>query len=194
MPLRHAPCGGVAEWLRQGPAKPCTRVRFPSPPPRFPDTERHGPMQAVPLRRLYRSGIAGDVHGCGVGSPWSLWPCPVPDSNDYAQGPNGVDATSTSCERHGWDIHALFRRAGAEPGRASAASKGTKKAARPDQAVPLGVRGSWRRRRESNPCTGLCRPLPKPLGHSAARGMPQGHTNLPERTTGFEPATLTLAR
>src|SRR5580698_9624274 len=27
------PCGGVAEWLRQGPAKPCTRVRFPSPPP-----------------------------------------------------------------------------------------------------------------------------------------------------------------
>ena len=25
--------GGVAEWLRQGPAKPCTRVRFPSPPP-----------------------------------------------------------------------------------------------------------------------------------------------------------------
>src|SRR5580700_3592188 len=26
-----------------------------------------------------------------------------------------------------------------------------------------------RRRRESNPCTGLCRPLPKPLGHSAAR-------------------------
>ena len=106
-PCGMAPCGGVAEWLRQGPAKPCTRVRFPSPPPRFPDTERHGPMQAVPLRRLYRSGIAGDVHGCGVGSPWSLWPCPVPDSNDYAQGPNGVDATSTSCERHGWDIHAV---------------------------------------------------------------------------------------
>src|ERR1700742_4809072 len=41
--------GGVAEWFRQGPAKPCTRVRFPSPPrksraissvgERFPDTE-----------------------------------------------------------------------------------------------------------------------------------------------------------
>ena len=30
-------------------------------------------------------------------------------------------------------------------------------------------RKSVRRRRESNPCTGLCRPLPKPLGHSAAR-------------------------
>jgi hypothetical protein len=24
--------GGVAEWPRQGPAKPCTRVRFPPPP------------------------------------------------------------------------------------------------------------------------------------------------------------------
>ena len=28
--------GGVAEWLRQGPAKPCTRVRFPAPPPDEP--------------------------------------------------------------------------------------------------------------------------------------------------------------
>src|SRR6185437_9738252 len=24
--------GGMAEWFRQGPAKPCTRVRFPLPP------------------------------------------------------------------------------------------------------------------------------------------------------------------
>jgi hypothetical protein len=38
--------GGMAEWLRQGPAKPCTRVRFPLPPraissvgERFVDTE-----------------------------------------------------------------------------------------------------------------------------------------------------------
>ena len=52
----------------------------------------------------------------------------------------------------------------------------------------------WRRRRESNPCTGLCRPLPKPLGHSATKGMPLGHQDPRERTTGFEPATLTLAR
>jgi hypothetical protein len=33
----------------------------------------------------------------------------------------------------------------------------------------LTARETARRRRESNPCTGLCRPLPKPLGHSAAR-------------------------
>ncbi len=30
----------------------------------------------------------------------------------------------------------------------------------------------WRRRGESNPCTGLCRPLPKPLGHVARSGSP----------------------
>ena len=38
------------------------------------------------------------------------------------------------------------------------------------KAPPGPGRGLWpgkRRRRESNPCTGLCRPLPKPLGHSA---------------------------
>src|SRR5437762_5703078 len=28
----------------------------------------------------------------------------------------------------------------------------------------------WRRRPESNRCTGLCRPLPKPLGHAARTG------------------------
>ena len=31
-PSRRAAGGGMAEWLRQGPAKPCTRVRFPLPP------------------------------------------------------------------------------------------------------------------------------------------------------------------
>jgi hypothetical protein len=29
---------------------------------------------------------------------------------------------------------------------------------------------NWRRRWESNPCTGLCRPLPEPLGHVAVSG------------------------
>jgi hypothetical protein len=31
-PAGNVGAGGVAEWLRQGPAKPCTRVRFPPPP------------------------------------------------------------------------------------------------------------------------------------------------------------------
>ena len=63
-----------------------------------------------------------------------------------------------------------------------------------ERAVVLAADRTGRRRRESNPCTGLCRPLPKPLGHSATKAMPQGHSGPSERTTGFEPATLTLAR
>src|SRR5438270_5431973 len=52
-----------------------------------------------------------------------------------------------------------------------------------------------RRERESNPRTGLCRPLPKPLGHPAAGPGPHWTPfGAAERTTGFEPATLTLAR
>ena len=37
---------------------------------------------------------------------------------------------------------------------------------------PYQERQGWRRRRESNPCTRLCRPLPKPLGHAAEGGSP----------------------
>src|SRR5215831_19190639 len=37
--------GGVAEWFRQGPAKPCTPVRFRSPPQ--PDLCRRVPGQAL---------------------------------------------------------------------------------------------------------------------------------------------------
>jgi hypothetical protein len=40
-------CGGVAEWLRQGPAKPCTRVRFPSPPPPLSVDQRELPFRAL---------------------------------------------------------------------------------------------------------------------------------------------------
>src|SRR5262245_11140488 len=49
----------MAEWLRQGPAKPCTRVRFPLPPrwavssagERFPDTEEATGSIPVPHTR-----------------------------------------------------------------------------------------------------------------------------------------------
>jgi hypothetical protein len=40
-----------------------------------------------------------------------------------------------------------------------------------NEALPLSEPPA-RRRRESNPCTGLCRPLPKPLGHSANPRLP----------------------
>src|SRR5579875_1232645 len=42
--------GGVAEWLRQGPAKPCTPVRFRSPPPNC--VRAGGPSTPAPLRQL----------------------------------------------------------------------------------------------------------------------------------------------
>src|SRR5579863_9287027 len=47
-------CGGVAEWLRQGPAKPCTRVRFPSPPPfqTFSGLSYRGAMTMSRVRQL----------------------------------------------------------------------------------------------------------------------------------------------
>ena len=41
--------GGVAEWLRQGPAKPCTRVRFPPPP-------RNNHRPAVHIRAISSVG------------------------------------------------------------------------------------------------------------------------------------------
>jgi hypothetical protein len=57
-----ARCGGMAEWLRQGPAKPCTRVRFPLPPravssvgERFPDTEEVTSSNLVPPTSSRRS-------------------------------------------------------------------------------------------------------------------------------------------
>src|SRR5699024_3711808 len=70
-------------------------------------------------------------------------------------------------------------------------------------AAPIARGGAvWRRRRwvgDSNPCTRLCRPLPRRSGHPT--GMLAHHTEQrsrrdvgsaapPERTTGFEPATL----
>ncbi len=33
------------------------------------------------------------------------------------------------------------------------------------------ARFGWRRRAESNRCAGLCRPLPKPLGHAAVNSL-----------------------
>ena len=47
-----------------------------------------------------------------------------------------------------------------------------------------------RRRRESNPCTGLCRPLPKPLGHSAAGASFGGGRPAASQGCGASPGEL----
>jgi hypothetical protein len=48
-----------------------------------------------------------------------------------------------------------------------------------------------RRRRESNPCTGLCRPLPKPLGHSAAGASFAGGRHAASQGCGASPGGAT---
>ena len=65
---------------------------------------------------------------------------------------------------------------------------------RPCRAAVRVVRDRPRRRRESNPCTGLCRPLPKPLGHSARTrladpaGAVEGHRSSGRRDSNPRPS------
>ncbi len=50
--------------------------------------------------------------------------------------------------------------------------------------LPLTCGYIWRRRPESNRCTGLCRPLPKPLGHAAKRSAGGAYSPCQAATTG----------
>jgi hypothetical protein len=86
-PARAAAGGGMAEWLRQGPAKPCTRVRFPLPPlravssagERFPDTEEVTgsipvpPTTSVQVAGQFRDSGTGLLDHLSVVRPWT-WP------------------------------------------------------------------------------------------------------------------------
>jgi hypothetical protein len=58
--------GGVAEWLRQGPAKPCTRVRFPPPPPPVHRLARrrrsHGPIGQTAHSAFRDHGVGVSTH------------------------------------------------------------------------------------------------------------------------------------
>ena len=48
------------------------------------------------------------------------------------------------------------------------------------------IRSDWRRRRESNPCTGLCRPLPEPLGYAAGTGERTSRSDCAERARRYD--------
>jgi hypothetical protein len=64
---------------------------------------------------------------------------------------------------------------------------------RPAQTLKGCIRWSkkyGRRRRESNPCTGLCRPLPKPLGHSAIGASFAGGRHAASQGCGASPGEL----
>ena len=82
--------GGMAEWLRQRSAKPCTRVRFPFPPPhslhivnfkgafssageRFPDTEEV--TGSIPVSRTSSRRTVTVVDQCGCSAVGSASPC-----------------------------------------------------------------------------------------------------------------------
>src|SRR3954452_10452456 len=64
--------GAVGEWLRQGPAKPCTRVRFPPPPRAISSVGEHyldtvGVTGSIPVsptpKALVRSHFVADGQG-----------------------------------------------------------------------------------------------------------------------------------
>src|SRR5207302_2569474 len=57
--------GGVAEWLRQGPAKPCTRVRFPPPPRRA--------ISSVGEHYLDTVGVTGSIPVSATHEPPRFW-------------------------------------------------------------------------------------------------------------------------
>src|SRR6202789_3334335 len=78
--------GGVAEWFRQGPAKPSTRVRFPSPPrksraisspgERFPDAEEvTGSIPVSPTPFSEVCPVAGARRGASGSSGPVLLSC-----------------------------------------------------------------------------------------------------------------------
>ena len=54
-------CGGVAEWFRQGPAKPRTAVRFRSPPPRDGRLHDPGGVSSAGERLLDTQEVSGSI-------------------------------------------------------------------------------------------------------------------------------------
>ena len=78
----------------------------------------------------------------------------------------------------------VVRDTGIEPVTSSVSGKRS-----PAELIARALNRRWRR--ESNPCARLCRPLPH---HSATPPLGSDASCTFERMTGFEPATLTLAR
>ena len=101
--------GGVAEWLRQGPAKPCTRVRFPPPPRNNVASGGHiraissvgehyldtvgvtGSIPVSPTR--YRPRIPGPV---GASEAFGKVRISGPVRNESARSPRAARATTSN--------------------------------------------------------------------------------------------------
>jgi hypothetical protein len=80
--------GGVAEWLRQGPAKPCTRVRFP-PPPRTTTTGTSVHIRAI--------SSVGEHYLDTVGVTGSIPVSPTTNDPDFGDFEVLPMARSASC-------------------------------------------------------------------------------------------------
>jgi hypothetical protein len=143
-----------------------------SPPrPTPPERTLHaspwlGSLRALLLRRLATLASALG-HGWGRATQESKRP---PDKDSEEPSDEGV---------------LLVGDTGIEPVTSSVSGKRA-------TAAPI-AHARWRR--DLNPCTRICSPLPRlsatPPGELPPRGLGE---NRSERTTGFEPATLTLAR
>src|SRR5262249_59572714 len=95
----------MAEWLRQGPAKPCTRVRFPLPPRgRLAQREsasltrkrplvqsQYRPPEFLQVRSLYPLSNQGHL----------LWSCPILGSQMGADLGGGL-ALGSQQRVEGW--------------------------------------------------------------------------------------------
>ena len=107
------------------------------------------PHTAPPGAAAFLPGPPGEAGvPCGAGTPGRLH-CGWCDSSGRGSGWGRLAGRDQTTEGH------------IRPGPVSRAKR--------DDRTPDARR---RRRRESNPCTGLCRPLPKPLGHSATEALP----------------------
>ena len=120
-------------------------------------SSRHGPCRPRPRGRSGRRRPCGGTSGSDCG----------PTGRDSGPGTCRCASRSTP-SRPPWDTS--WARTGYEtadfPGqqRSRTVTVGQTKTAAEQVVYPL---NGWRRRRESNPGTGLCRPLPQPLGHVA---------------------------
>ena len=99
--------GGVAEWFRQGSAKPCTRVRFPSPPPNSHKGKRTlavcqppGVVSGVARRCCLRLGSTAAPNA------WARCPCGL--ARCGASGTKNTSAPRPSSTRSSGSFERFF--------------------------------------------------------------------------------------
>jgi hypothetical protein len=145
--------GGVAEWLRQGPAKPCTPVRFRSPPP------REGPGHGL-ARGGCRAARGGQEHEKSTA-------CPQPRGVPLGTA-RPAHAVAAGQEATSWARSSTPRRARGEHGGATCTAG---RGGRPSSA--RATRGCSSRQSRSTPAAG-CGSTPRPVASAWRSGCRSG--------------------